>query len=82
MTTAGQRRINLIWEYTQAGLAVFVIVGYAVVVSWCTIYGKEAPASLSLLTGHIVGFYFSRTNHASIGGVGPKANMAQQYMGR
>lgn len=67
MTTKGQRRINLIWEITQAVIAVSI--------TWAVIYmvltGKEG----SVLTNAfflIVSMYFVRTNHKLIGGVGVK----------
>ena len=80
LTHAGQRRINLIWEYTQAAIAIFVVVislAAALLAMW---KGKEISAFLSFVCGNVVGFYFSRTNHASIGGVGAKPT--EQYKGR
>ena len=80
LTTAGQRRINLIWEYTQAAIAMIVVVTSlisAMVAGW---YGKEVSAFLSFVCGNVVGFYFSRTNHAAIGGVGQKPD--PEYKGR
>jgi len=80
LTTAGQRRINLIWEYTQSAIALIVVgvaLGAAVLAMW---QGKEVSAFLSFICGNVVGFYFSRTNHAAIGGVGPKPTEA--YRGR
>jgi hypothetical protein len=64
---AGARKINLIWEATQAVIAIVVIIGYAAIAGWCAVNMKEVPTSLSLLTGNIVGFYFSRTNHVGLG---------------
>ncbi len=66
----GQRRINLIWEITQAFIAVSVTV---------IALGKAAnltpPGGDAALIGNafflVVGFYFGRTNHQRIGGVGP-----------
>ena len=80
LTTAGQRRINLIWEYTQSAIALIVVLvalSAAVLAMW---QGKEVSAFLSFICGNVVGFYFSRTNHAAIGGVGPKPTEA--YRGR
>lgn len=81
LTTAGQRRINLIWEYTQAIIAIGVVFTTMV----CGIYGMIHPASqvptiISVAFGAITGFYFSRTNHAAIGGIGPKPS--GEYLGR
>ena len=41
---------------------------------------KEVSAFLSFVCGNVVGFYFSRTNHAAIGGIGVKPN--EEYKGR
>ena len=75
LTVAGQRRINLIWEVTQAVVAVSVTLAnvYAALVS---IENMTLTAAFFL----VIGFYFSRTNHAAIGGVGYKPS--QQYEGR
>jgi hypothetical protein len=43
---------------------------------------QEFPPVLSNAFFLIVGFYFSRTNHQSIGGIGPKANLTHDYTGR
>ncbi len=40
----------------------------------------QFPAVLSNALFLIVGFYFSRTNHAAIGGIGPQPNTP--YEGR
>jgi hypothetical protein len=72
ITTAGQRRINLIWEYTQAIIAILVVGTSLAAGVWAMMHGKEVSAFLSFLTGNITGFYFSRTNHEKIGGIGPK----------
>lgn len=80
LTTAGQRRINLIWEYTQAAIALTVVIvsmTAAVAAMW---QGKEVSAFLSFVCGNIIGFYFSRTNHAAIGGIGLKPQ--EEYKGR
>lgn len=82
VTTASQRKINLIWEYTQAFIAIIVVIFSligAVIAMW---QGKEVSAFLSFICGNIVGFYFSRTNHAAIGGVGTKPTDTQNYVGR
>jgi hypothetical protein len=82
ITTAGQRKVNLIWEYTQATVALIVVIS----TMWAGIYetykgsDKPIPTIMSVAFGTVVGFYFSRTNHAAIGGIGPKPQ--QQYEGR
>lgn len=74
LRTAGQRAINLLWERTQAGIAIGVVganIIYVFVVLF--IAPPEHASSLdsaSLLRNAfflIVGFYFGRTNHARIG---------------
>ena len=91
LTTAGQRRINLVWEYTQAAIA--LMVAFATMV--CGIYSMirpvaaistvavpvQVPTIISVAFGTVVGFYFSRTNHAAIGGIGTKPPL-QTYEGR
>lgn len=83
LTTAGQRRINLVWEYTQAAIAIMVVLAN---MSVGTVHGlgygtdTEYPFILSSSLFLVVGFYFSRTNHAAIGGVGDKPN--SKYTGR
>jgi hypothetical protein len=78
LTTAGQRKINLIWEVTQAVIAILVTAAnltVAVYEGLAGVTGKPAapfPVILSSAFFLIVGFYFSRTNHAAIGGVGTK----------
>jgi len=82
ITTAGQRRVNLIWEYTQAIIALVVVIatmGSGVYMSY-THSMDQLPTIMSVAFGTVVGFYFSRTNHAAIGGIGRKPE--QPYEGR
>lgn len=67
---AGQRRINLIWESTQAVIAIVVVIGSVILVSVLSLAGKGAdfPDFLTALVMLVVGFYFSRTNHTKTGG--------------
>lgn len=73
IVTAGQRRINMIWEVTQAVVAVSI--------TWSIIYmrikGLESDGTLTNAFFLIVSMYFIRTNHKLIGGVPP-----QKYEGR
>lgn len=79
LTTAGQRKVNLIWEYTQAFIAIVVVM--ATMAKALTLPpNAQLPTILSVAFGTVVGFYFSRTNHAAIGGVGNKPS--QEYQGR
>lgn len=66
-TKAGQRRINLIWEFTQAVIAVSI--------TWAIIYMAIKAVESDTLTNAfflIVAMYFVRTNHQLTGGPGPK----------
>ena len=80
LTTAGQRRINLIWEYTQAAIAILVVVTTMICGGIGMYRDAQIPTIISVAFGMITGFYFSRTNHAAIGGVGKKAEA--KYEGR
>ena len=82
LTTAGQRKVNLIWEYTQSVLALLVVGANMIVGTYHGLAEKQPPypTILSSSLFLIVGFYFSRTNHAAIGGVGPKPS--EEYKGR
>lgn len=89
LTVAGQRRVNLIWEYTQALIAISVteITVFTVAVVGVGLVKVDQNGLIALMqlvgmTLLILGFYFSRTNHQAIGGVGSKANEQQDYKGR
>lgn len=79
LTTAGQRKVNLIWEYTQALIAVTVVVT-TMAKAFLLGNGEAIPTIFSVAFGTIVGFYFARTNHQAIGGTGDKPE--QEYKGR
>lgn len=74
-TTLGQRRVNLIWEVTQAFIAV-IVTGSMIYISVFDIDAEELKNAFFL----IIGFYFSRTNHTAIGGIGKKPQ--GNYIGR
>lgn len=74
--TAGQRRVNLLWESTQSFIAILVT-GALIYVSIKKIDSDAIKTAFFL----IIGFYFSRTNHAAIGGVGKKPDKPK-YTGR
>jgi hypothetical protein len=61
--TAGQRRINAIWEVTQAVVAI-MITGAVI---YCSIASVNAPI-LDNAFFLIVSMYFVRTNHTLTGG--------------
>ena len=84
VTKAGQRKVNLIWEYTQAVIAILVVIAN-LIVGTANGLGQtkvEFPLVLSNAMFLIVGFYFSRTNHQAIGGIGRKPAESQEYLGR
>lgn len=76
LTTHGQRRVNLIWEATQAVIAVTITLANVIVATGQALVVKlihqEHPIVLSSSFFLIVGFYFARTNHTTIGGTGRK----------
>lgn len=69
----GQRRINLIWEGTQALIALSVIWGAIGAAIWITLYDTMNRLMsflfLSNVVSIVIGFYFGRTNHQRVGGV-------------
>lgn len=75
IVTLGQRRVNLVWEATQAAIAISVT-GALIYISVNKIDAEELKNAFFL----IVGFYFSRTNHTAIGGIGKKPQ--GKYIGR
>ncbi len=85
LTLAGQRRVNLIWEYTQSAVTFIVVLTNMIVAGANALYhpGTELdhhPVILSSSLFLILGFYYSRTNHAAIGGMGAKP--VGEYIGR
>jgi len=81
---AGQRKVNMLWEYTQSTIAISVVIGNLIVgvgVGLGIVPGPhEVPPMLTNALFLVVGFYFSRTNHAAIGGIGAKP--MDEYRGR
>jgi hypothetical protein len=72
LKSAGQRRINNVWEYTQA------FISSAVVLTTCAgiFMGSMArtpaehvafPPEWWTILGLVIGFYFGRSNHARLG---------------
>lgn len=79
--SAGQRRVNIIWERTQAVIALSVV-GVALLLAAYIIATPfdidriAASPAFTYLVGAsnlVIGFYFGRTNHQRIGGVGDQA---------
>jgi len=75
LTIAGQRRVNIIWEITQALIAILVTIAFL----YCETQKVDSTA-VKMGFALIIGFYFSRTNHQAIGGTGIKP--FQKYIGR
>lgn len=82
LTFLGQRKINLIWEYSQAAIAMIVVVCNMAAALFYVFHLKDTnvPPVLSSSLFLVIGFYFGRTNHSQIGGVGEKPT--QTYQGR
>lgn len=73
LRTAGQRRVNLIWEYTQATIALTTVAAnilYIFLLLFIHDVSATATTAAVLLSNAfflVIGFYFGRTNHARIG---------------
>lgn len=80
LATASQRRVNLIWEYTQASIALMVVLTTMISGAIGMFKSLEIPTIISVAFGMITGFYFSRTNHEKVGGIGHKREA--RYEGR
>lgn len=71
--TASQRRVNIIWESTQALIAVWVTGATLYVAASLALKDNAQTASFLLLSNAfflVIGFYFGRTNHTRSGGIG------------
>lgn len=67
LVTAGQRKINLIWELTQA----IVAIGITAATIYCAIKGVVSPV-LNNAFFVVISLYLVRTNHTLTGGVSAK----------
>lgn len=69
----GQRRINLIWEITQALIALSIIWTSVGAATWIVVADSAnrlmAFLFMSNVVSIVIGFYFGRTNHQRVGGV-------------
>jgi hypothetical protein len=73
LRTAGQRRVNIIWELTQALIAGLVTTATLLAAVVLVLKDQKAEAAFLLLSNAfflVIGFYFGRTNHQRVGGVG------------
>lgn len=71
--SSGQRRVNIIWEVTQALIALVVtcsVIYASVVITLRSDMDKMAFLFLTNVAFTIIGFYFGRTNHQKVGGIG------------
>lgn len=74
LVTHGQRKINLIWEITQAIIAVLVTAATLWVAANLALKDKPETAAFLLLSNAfflVVTAYLVRTNHSKVGGVKP-----------
>jgi hypothetical protein len=72
LVTAGQRRINVIWETTQAFVAIAVTATTLYVAGWLATHTQGGESAFLLLSNAfflVIGAYITRTNHTKIGGV-------------
>lgn len=60
---ASQRKINVIWEFTQSFIAGAVVLAAIVATFYFALRGLPIPSFLSDAFFLIIGFYFGRTNH-------------------
>ena len=66
--SSSQRRINVIWETTQATIAISVVLANVI----AAFFSPASETSSTTLTNAmfvVIGFYFGRTNHQKVGGV-------------
>lgn len=69
--TASQRKVNQVWEFTQATIAVFMTVTVCIIML-LMVWRGEYSISLQFLSAAfflIIGFYFGRTNHENVSGM-------------
>ena len=76
----GQRKINVLWEMTQSVIAITVTLCTMISGAVITVQGKDTqvPTILSMAFGTVVGFYFARTNHTAVGGIGRHPTQAYE----
>lgn len=72
LLTQGQRHINRVWEYTQAGVALLVTSATLFVAGKLALSEQPDTAAFLLLSNvffMVMGMYFQRTNHQKQAGV-------------
>lgn len=73
LLTGSQRRINLIWEVTQAVVTIMVVGATLFIAGSLVLKGDPNAAAFLLLSNAffmIVTSYYQRTNHTRTGGMG------------
>jgi len=73
LVSAGQRRVNRIWEFTQSYISISVTTTGLLVSAVLTLRLGDTSSAFNLLSNTmfvVIGFYFGRTNHQRTGGVG------------
>lgn len=65
--TRGQRKINLIWEVTQA-IVTIMIIGAHITAVFVPVASQQAASALTNVMMVVVTFYYVRTNHKRTGG--------------
>lgn len=71
LKTAGQRRVNLLWESTQA-LVALAVTGATLYISAVLALSDHGATAFVLLSNAffvVIGFYFGRTNGTRTGGI-------------
>jgi hypothetical protein len=70
LRTAGQRRVNMVWEYSQSAFAGLIVLTTCIAIFVGRVIQDNSttlPAEWWTILGLVIGFYFGRTNHARIG---------------
>lgn len=71
--SASQRDINRTWERTQSALALSFILCAEIVIIFIIVKIADLRSTafnfLCTIVGTVIGFYFGRTNHQTVGGV-------------
>lgn len=68
LTSIGQRKINLIWETTQAVMTVTIVLAN-VLLAFFPSNSENATYTLTNAMFVVLGFYYGRTNHQKVGGL-------------